>query len=206
MAVFLRTRRRQSAVGVRSVRCTALTRRPLRWFSYVRELSAGAAFVPAGYSSGTGDCAREGTAGGGGDSEFGIRNAELGCGGNGGGNLEFGMRNWGAEDERARRLWFRRNGCPRFALGSAVLARFALGSCPALRFCRGFALSSRPAFRFYQCVLPLARVQGLRFCWGVLHSAHTRLSVSAAVRSLAHPVRVILLRRFVLGSHPAFRF
>ncbi len=102
------------------------------------------------------------------------------------------MRNWGAEDERARRLWFRRDGCPRFALGSAVLARFAL--------------SSRPAFRFYRCVLHSARVQGLRFCWGVLHSAHTRLSVSAAVRSLAHPVRVILPRCFALGICPALRF
>ena len=187
MAVFLRTRRRHSAAGIQSVRCTALTRRPLRWFSYVRELSAGAAFVPAGYSSGTGDCARGGTAGGGGDSEF-------------------GMRNWDAGDERVWRLWFWRNGRPRFALGSAVLARFALGSCPALRFCRGFALSSRPAFRFYRCVLPLARVQGLRFCWGVLHSAHTRLSVSAAVLSLAHPVCVILPRCFALGTCPALRF
>ena len=112
----------------------------------------------------------------------------------------------GRGDKRVWRLWFWRNGCPRFALGSAVLARFALGSCPALRFCRGFALSSRPAFRFYLCVLPLARVQGLRFCWGVLHSAHTRLSVSAAVLSLAHPVCVILPRCFALGTCPALRF
>ena len=82
----------------------------------------------------------------------------------------------------------------------------ALGSHPTFRFYHGFALSSHPAFRFYRCVLPLARVQDLRFCWGVLHSAHTRLSVSAAVLSLAHPVCVILPRCFALGTCPALRF
>ncbi len=82
--------------------------------------------------------------------------------------------------------------------GLTFLSRcFALGSHPAFRFCRSsvlgssclcdsaaahcprltpsiavlaqlFALGSRPAFRFYRCVLHSARVQGLRFCWGVL--------------------------------------
>ena len=105
---------------------------------------------------------------------------------------EFGMRNWDAgisvSGDRSS--------------GGTV----ALGSHPTFRFYHGFALSSCPAFRFYRCVLPLARVQGLRFCWGVLHSAHTRLSVSAAVLSLAHPVCVILPRCFALGTCPALRF
>ena len=46
------------------MRCTALTRRCGCGLLYVRELSAGAAFVPAGFSPGTGDCARGGTDGG----------------------------------------------------------------------------------------------------------------------------------------------
>ena len=46
------------------MRCTALTRRCGCGSLYVRELSAGAAFVPAGFSPGTGDCARGGTDGG----------------------------------------------------------------------------------------------------------------------------------------------
>ena len=50
-----------------------------RWFSYVRELSAGAAKVPAGYSPGTGDSARGGTAKE--NSEFGIGARGMGASG-----------------------------------------------------------------------------------------------------------------------------
>ena len=45
-------------------RLSALTRQCGCGSLYVRELSAGAAFVPAGFSPGTGDCARGGTDGG----------------------------------------------------------------------------------------------------------------------------------------------
>ena len=62
-----------------------------RYFSYVREWLAGAAFVLAGYSSGTGVCARGETAGE--NAEFGVRNAESGTG-----------------DERVWRLWLCRGG------------------------------------------------------------------------------------------------
>ena len=92
------------------------------------ELQAGAAFVPAGFSSGTGVCAR-------GERREVIRNAE------------FGMRNWGAGDERARHCGSVAAVCRRFAHGIAVLLRwFALGLRMALRFCCGVLPRFTPVF------------------------------------------------------------
>ena len=75
-----------------------------RFSSWDSKLLAGAAFVPAGFSSGTGVCAR-------GERREVIRNAE------------FGMRNWGAGDERARHCGSVAAVCRRFAHGIAVLLR-----------------------------------------------------------------------------------
>ena len=133
--------------GLQSMRCTAPTRRCGCGSLYVRELSAGAAFVPAGFSPGTGDCARGGTDGG-------MRNAEC------------GMRNWGAGGWRG---WHRGSVAAlplaraRHRGSVAVLpsargwpcgsvAALFLGSRSALHSCRGFApCASGIAFLLLRC-------------------------------------------------------
>ena len=89
-----------------------------RFSSWDSKLLAGAAFVPAGFSSGTGVCAC-------GERREVIRNAE------------FGMRNWGAGDERARHCGSVAAVCRRFAHGIAVLLeRLAFGSRLSFFLCQ----------------------------------------------------------------------
>ena len=164
--------------GLQSMRCTAPTRRCGCGSLYVRELSAGAAFVPAGFSPGTGDCARGGTDGG----------TAGRCG------IVALARGW------------HRGSVAALCLGARPASRFWRGFALArlaLRFCRGFAL-----IRVWLCVpvaasplrasgiaflsrrFALVRVRSLRSCCG----AFPRCVFDGAFLSW----------RFALGSRLSF--
>ena len=143
--------------GLQSMRCTALARRCGCGSLYVREWSAGAAFVPAGFSPGTGDCARGGTDG--------------------------AMRNCCPRARLALRFW-RGVVLARGWLCVPVAALF-LGSRSAVRFWRGVALArgwpcgsgaalflgSRPALRFCRGAFPW-RAPGIAFLSRRFSSVH----------------------------------
>ena len=167
-----------------------------RWrFSYARELLAGEALRLAGFSSGTGVCARGGTAG------------------------KFGIRNWGAGDERVRPSVSGATVCPRHAFGVAFLSRrFVLGSCPAFRFWL-VLLSAHPRLSVSAAALPSAHVRpsvcrGIcsRRAVGVAFLTHFALSARPAFRFWRSALPSVRARRcisaaaFALNSCTAFRF
>ena len=166
------------------MRCTALTRRCGCGLLYVRELSAGAAFVPAGFSPGTGDCARGGTDGGtvgrcgivalargwpcgsGGALCLGARLASRFCCGfalaHGWYRVPVAALCLGAR--LALRFW--RGAFPRFTFGGAFLARrFVLARGWPCGSGGALILGSRPASRSCRGVA-LGSRPASRFCCG----------------------------------------
>ena len=104
--------------GCADGRCTALPRRDAGLFRGIVNCRPARRLDLAGFSSGTGVCAR-------GERREVIRNAE------------FGMRNWGAGDERARHCGSVAAVCRRFAHGIAVLLeRLAFGSRLSFFLCQ----------------------------------------------------------------------
>ena len=131
---------------------SALARQGGGELSYDGELCAGEMLVPAGFSPGTGVCARGERRG-----EFGMR--RMGA---------VGIAVWvkgGAIGLRPTlQLW--RGCCPRFARGIAALA----GGCPRfvhdLAVLAGVALGSRMTSRFWRGCCPRFACSGLRFWRG----------------------------------------
>ena len=129
-----------------------------RWFSYVRELSAGAAKVPAGYSPGTGDSARGGTAKG--NSEFGI-----------------GARGMGASGDEVLSRRFALSSCLALHFCHSVLpSAYARPRISVAAFCPQFM----PSFAFLSRRFAFGICSTSHFCRGVLPSAYARPRISVA--------------------------
>ena len=164
------------------MRCTALTRRCGCGLLYVRELSAGAAFVPAGFSPGTGVCARGGT-----------------DGGTDGGTV--GERRGDAELLPWRAVGFAVLA-GRFALAHGwyrvPVAALFLGSRSAVRFCRGALPWRASGIAFLSQCFSSVRVRSLRSCRG----AFPRFT--PAVCLATNRTACDMLRSYSAGSRSPF--